>query len=303
MSLSSELGLASGLLENLAREAPSRYKAVMLPRQGRAPRRIDAPDEELKGVQKRILRRLLVRLGVSPQAHGFVRGRSAVSAAGVHAGRELLVTFDIREFFPSVTSGAVEAVAGELGLDRRDCRLLVALVTLRGRLPQGAPTSPKLANLAFRRCDARLAGLAASLGLSYSRYADDLAFSGGRTCLRIEASVRKVLQEHGFRLADEKKRVMSKSDRQEFCGLVVNGGVKLPRERRRRLRAILHDLAENGPEAAARGRGEVFIEWLCGHLAYMAAVDGNEAARLVKRMEEALTGEADTEPRRPAKNS
>jgi hypothetical protein len=285
--LSDALGLAPATLEALAASAPHRYLRIELARPGRPPRVIHAPDEPLKAVQRAILRRLLARLPVSPHAHGFVRGRSVLGAARPHAGKAWVVTFDIRDFFPSVRAAAVEGLAGELGLDPTDAARLVRLTTLRGRLPQGAPTSPALANLAFRRCDARLAGLAGSLGLEYTRYADDLAFSGGEAARRLAPSVRRVLADDGFRLAAEKTRLMPRSARQEVCGLVVNAGVRLPRERRRWLRAVLHDLGRRGVAAAARGRGPGFPEWLAGHLAWLSAVASEEAEALVAALEAA----------------
>jgi RNA-directed DNA polymerase len=283
--LAGVLDLEPEAVRELAGSAARRYRKILLPRPGRTPRRIDAPDEELKAFQRRLLKRLIARLPASRRAHGFVPGRSAVSGAREHAGRELVVTFDLRDFFPSVKAAAVEAVALEFGLAGDDAADFVRLTTLRGRLPQGAPTSPALANLAFRRCDGRLGGLADSLGLAYTRYADDLAFSGGPEAGRIAASVRKILAEDGFRLAAEKTRVMRRSERQEVCGLVVNAGVRLPREARRRLRAILHDVERGGLPAAARGRGEGFPEWLAGHLAWLAAVDPAEAERLLAELD------------------
>jgi retron-type reverse transcriptase len=287
LALAEILELPGEELTALAGSARRRYRRILLPRPGRAPRAIDAPDEDLKEVQRRILRRMLVRVPVSRHAHGFVPGRSAVTAAREHAGRQWVVTFDLRDFFPSVKSAAVRAVAGELGLAGPDAGDFVRLTTLGGRLPQGAPTSPALANLAFRRADARLAGLAETLGLAYTRYADDLAFSGGAEALRIAASVKKIVAADGFRLAAEKTRRMPRSARQEVCGLVVNDGVRLPREARRLLRAIVHDAARRGLAAAGRGRGERFPEWLAGHLAWLAAVDCEAAEWLVSEIEHA----------------
>ena len=286
LALAEALELSSEELAALAGSAHRRYRLMLLPRPGRAPRAIEAPDEALKAVQRRILRRLLlVRLPVSRHAHGFVPGRSAVTAARDHAGKELVVSFDIRDFFPSVQAAAVRAIAAELGLADADAGDFVKLTTLGGRLPQGAPTSPALANLAFRRADARLGGLADSLGLAYTRYADDLAFSGGEQAGRIDASVRSILAGDGFRLAAEKTRRMPRSARQEVCGLVVNDGVRVPRQARRLLRAIIHDAGRRGLAAAARGRGGRFPEWLAGHLAYLAAVDHPAAERLVRALE------------------
>jgi hypothetical protein len=285
LSLSEEIQVPPAELRVLAETASRRYRRKKIPRPGRAPRIIDAPDEDLKAVQRMILRRVLSRLPVSKHAHGFVPGRSAVSGARLHVGKEFVVALDIRDFFPSIEAPAARRIAEELGMPSAEVRDFVALTTVGGRLPQGAPTSPALANLAFRRCDARLGGLAESLGLSYSRYADDLAFSGCAAALRIESSVRRVLEDGGFELAAEKTRVMRRSDRQEVCGLVVNDGVRLPREHRRLLRAILHEMGRSGAAAAARGRGSRFPQWLAGHLAYLAAVDREEAERMVCEFE------------------
>jgi hypothetical protein len=273
-------------LAELAAGAAGRYTRIRLPRPGRAPRAIDAPDSELKAVQRGILGEVLARLRPSRWAHGFVRGRSIVTAAEPHAGKELVATFDIRDFFPSVREEAVGAIGRELGLSPEDLPLLVKLTALRGSLPQGAPTSPCLANLAFRACDARLGGLAASLGLAYTRYADDLIFSGGPAARRLSGSVGRVLEEGGFRLAAEKTRIMPRSRRQEVCGLVVNDGVRLPRRHRRALRAMVHDLAARGAQAAARGRGSGFPSWLAGHLAHLAAVQPEVADRLLAEIQD-----------------
>lgn len=234
-------------LESLARTADARYHRY--PIEGRSKVRwIEAPDPELKAVQRRILDRLAYRLPTTEWAHGFVPGRSIVTHASNHVGRPWVVVSDIRDFFPSMSADRVAEALAPLELGE-DLPRLVALVTRRGRLPQGAPTSPHLANVIFSHADRDLA----QLGWTYSRYADDLAFSGSGDPRRLVGEIRSIVERHGFRLAVRKTRIMGRHRRQQVTGLVVNDRVSVPREVRRAFRAILHAARDPlGPELLGR---------------------------------------------------
>jgi len=125
-------------------------------------------------------------------------------------------------------------------------------------LPQGSPTSPALANLVSFRLDRRLDGLAARFGATYTRYADDLTFSGDGTLMqragRIIALVEAIAADEGFRVNDAKTRVRSRAQRQLVTGLVVNERPNVTRADYDRLRAVLHDANTNGPAAANPAR-------------------------------------------------
>lgn len=258
MNLSAILGLDEEKLESIARTAETRYRRY--PIQGRSKVRwIEAPDEELKEVQRRFLDRLAYRLPTTEWAHGFVPERSIVTHARNHVGQPWVVTADLRDFFPSMSAERVFQALAPLEPDAR----VVALVTRAGRLPQGAPTSPHLANVIFGPVDLDLA----ELGWTYSRYADDLAFSGDGDPRRLVDGIRSVVEKHGFRLASRKTRIMGRHQRQWVTGLVVNDRVSVPRDVRRILRAALH-----------RSRERMDAEIL-GRLAYVRFVHPGFAER------------------------
>ena len=178
-------------------------------------RLLEAPKARLKALQRRLLHELLEHIPAHDAVHGYRPGRSIATFAAPHCGCPIVLRFDLRHFFPSVRSSRVHAVFATAGYPREVARLLTGLctnsvpddvwlaagqaqsesVSWRDRkryrashLPQGAPTSPALANLCAYRLDCRLQGLAQAVGGRYTRYADDLAFSGDRD---LERSARR----------------------------------------------------------------------------------------------------------------
>jgi hypothetical protein len=275
---------------------------------GASPRLIEAPKRRLKRAQRRIAETILRPIPVDPACHGFVRGRSTLTHAGGHAGKAIVVRLDLREFFPSISGGRVMALFRTAGYPEPIARLLAALTTnavpqdvlrapgaagldgwaralLRGRhLPQGAPSSPAIANLCAFRLDRRLAGLARSFGLHYSRYADDLVFSGrpeaGAVIGRFIELATAVAAEEGFRVHQAKTRIMRPGVRQVVAGLVVNRHPNVARADYERLKAILHNAARFGPATQNREGHADFRAHLEGKVAYLAMVHPARGARL-----------------------
>lgn len=264
----------------LAETAESRYRVYPL-RTGPGKKRwIQAPDPELKRAQRMLLHGVLYRLPAHEAAHGFVPGRSIVTNATPHVRRAWVLTLDVKDFFPSTKSDAVARAIDDL----RERDTILALTTFQGALPQGAPTSPHLANLAVRDLDERLADLAARRGMAYTRYADDLSFSGDEKPVGLVTDVAAALADHGYRLAPRKTRLMGRHRRQMVTGLVVNEKVQPPRRFRRWLRAVLHDLRRSGPEAALT-RARLTAGELAGHFAYLMLVAPERAEEELRLFE------------------
>ena len=255
---------------------------VLLKRSGGV-RLIESPKRQLKELQRRILSSILDRIPAHPAVQGFVKGRSIVTFASPHVGKHVVLRLDLENFFPAFpaaraqalfrTLGYPEQVADRLGgicsnavprsvwrdrpleintRDWRDARILYA----RPHLPQGAPTSPALANVTAFRLDCRLSGLAKSAGAVYTRYADDLAFSGGeefsRGVERFSAHAAAVAREEGFGVNHHKTRIMRRGMRQSLAGIVVNQRTNLRRADLQRLEAILTNCVRFGPESQNR---------------------------------------------------
>ncbi len=263
------------------------YLRFPIPKSPTKKRWIEAPAPELKELQQRLLKGLLYQLPAHHAAHGFVPGRSILTNARVHVGRRWVIALDIQEFFPSTRAAKIEEIVrGFAGLDDWERSAIVPLVTLRGRLPQGAPTSPHLANLAFFPLDVKLVELAKIRGFRYTRYADDLTFSGNRFPTGLVENVSEILEKGGYRLARKKTRIMGQGRRQKVTGLVVNDKVQLPREFRRWLRAILHDIRHRGLDAALSRTQNMTEARLIGTLSFQMMIDPDGLGRLISSSDE-----------------
>ncbi|MDB5312464.1 MAG: hypothetical protein JWO38_6666 [Gemmataceae bacterium] len=291
------------------------YTTYTVPKRDGSDRKICAPKRQLKWVQRQILRHVLSPVRPHPAAHGFVTGRSTVSNATPHTGAAVVVKFDLKDFFPTMHYFRVMGLFASLGYPVGNCLFgtddesnQIAPVLARlccytptpdrwgsAVLPQGAPTSPAISNLVCRRLDARLAGLAGRNSGTYTRYADDLTFSfrsaDGLKLGRFRWWVDQVCQQEGFTLNQGKFRVIRASQRQVVTGIVVNAGLRVPRELRRAYRAMLHNCRKNGVDAEARGNPR-FREYLRGFAAYLHMVQPEQGTDLLRRVNELLGGPA-----------
>ncbi len=244
-----ELAGRCGLSAHLLKTHQPRYRSAEIPKRSGGVRQLFIPDPTTMDLQRTLLRRVLAKLRADPAACGFERGKGIVDHAAPHVGRAVVVTCDLKDFFPSVTAKSVDYYFRRIGWNAEAAALLTRLTTHAADdgtpgLPQGAPTSPRLSNLLMHGVDYKLAKAAARRGFRYTRYADDLAFSSAeddpqavRDLLRhVERTVRRA----GFRLNARKTRILRRHQRQRICGLVVNDRLNLPRTVRRELRAALH---------------------------------------------------------------
>jgi RNA-directed DNA polymerase len=240
-------------------EATSHYQFWTIPKRDGTSRLITAPKRDLKRVQRWLLRNVVEKLPVHGAAHGFLRARSIGTNAAIHAGADVVVKIDVKDFFPTITFRRVKGLFVKGGLPESVATLCALLATesprevvqFRGKTlyvakgaracPQGAPTSPAITNAICLRLDRRLSGLARVLGYGYSRYADDLAFSWRKPPAeapspetRAESSrapapvgtllrgVATILRAEGFRVHQKKTAVRRAGSSQRITGLVVN---------------------------------------------------------------------------------
>lgn len=259
-------------------------------------RLIMAPKRKLKELQRRIAVFVVNRLPLSDHAHGFRQGRSIRSAAEPHVGKRVVVKMDIKDFFPSVHFGRVRGLFIAYGYSFKIATTLALLLTESERQPveldgelryvpvgprvtvQGAPTSPGLCNAICLKLDRRLGGLAKSVGFTYTRYADDLTFSGDDPSLvsKVVALTRTIAAEEGFRIHPEKTRVLRRGGRQHVVGVVVNEVAGRSRKERRRLRAAIHRLTQTPPVE----RDPAKIRSIKGSLAFLHMLNPDAAVPL-----------------------
>jgi hypothetical protein len=304
----------SGWGSDSAHESLRHYRCRWIKKPSGGLRLLESPKPRLKQIQRRILDEILSRVPIHSAAHAFRTGRSIVTHVAPHAGQYLILHVDLREFFSSIRASQVNATFRTMGYPERVASLLTGLCThstpshvladgiqrvhdegtwQRHRsphLPQGAPTSPALANLCAYRLDGRLAGLARVVGARYTRYADDLVFSGGRDlrkCLRrLRILINAIVLNEGFEIRQRKTHVMIYGTRQQISGIRVNQHPNIPRETFDELKAILHNCRRFGPESQNRAGHAHFREHLQGRLAYWSSINPDRIAKLRRIFDE-----------------
>ncbi|WP_437228605.1 reverse transcriptase family protein [Planctomicrobium sp. SH661] len=267
-------------------------------------RLIEAPKQELKLAQEQILREILNHVPAHAAAHGFVPGRSIRTNAAPHVGQRFLLKLDLKDFYTNVRYSRVVAIFRSFGYSREVAIWLARLSTssipwnLKSpvsavelsrysprHLPQGGVTSPALANLSAYSLDIRLAGLARSYGLKYTRYADDLTFSGPGKAIpalhEIIQLVRKIVRAERFHLNSKKCRVLRNGQRQSVTGVVVNEHLNISRSEFDRLKAILNNCVRKGPSTQNLAAHPHFQDHLRGRVAHVLHLNPKRGLKLM----------------------
>jgi retron-type reverse transcriptase len=293
------------------------YRRWQIPKKSGGMREISAPMAKLAKAQRWILQNVLTpAMTFTQSAHGFIAGRSTLTNARPHVKRAIVVNLDLKEFFPSITFARVRGVFKRMGYSGAVATVLALLCTESPRraatydgktyhvaigprgLPQGACTSPMLSNNVAFYLDVRLDAFARKVGWTYTRYADDLTFSGdaivpkgqkdARSIAWLIARTRHVVEDEGFAVNEKKVRVARRNAAQTVTGIVVNDGPSAARSERRRLRAILHRARFEGIDRQNRIGHPHFVEYLRGHVAYVSMVNGEQGRKLAVKLEALL---------------
>jgi len=272
-------------------------------------RLIECPRSKLKYVQRILLDRIFSLVPPHPLAFGFCKNRSVIGFAKPHVGKDVCWRFDLADFFTSVTTGRVVGMLRKYGYCRDVAHTIALLTTvqtsprllsvehpmasltvqspshLRRHLPQGAPTSPAIANLCAYSLDARLSGVARKVGgVCYSRYADDILFSGdydlARQSKRLQAHIGAIAIEEGFEINHRKTRLARSSQRQFAAGIVLNKKMNVTRESFDRLKAILHNCVRLGPSSQNRERHPAFRQHLDGRIQWVEMLNPRRGEKL-----------------------
>jgi RNA-directed DNA polymerase len=285
--LAHHLGCEAWHLHRVLYGRPAEYALFRLRKKAGGYRTIATPSPVLKRMQRWVLRSILDALHVPPCSFGFARGDRLRDHAEQHRHALAILGLDIEGFFPSISVAQVVRVFVAAGYPPRAAATLAQLCTHLGALPQGAPTSPKLATLVCYRMDRRLSRLAATNGLTYTRYADDLTFSSRSTpaLARARPLISRIVRECGFRLNSKKTRLVGGRRALTVTGLIVGPDkVGIGRKRLRELRARLHKArASASPEEVGA---------LQGWLDYVRDVDPARYSMLTRYIRGLIRGDA-----------
>lgn len=303
-SVSDLIEMPHGLLSGLANSQNARaYHRFLVPKKAGGHREIHAPREALKEVQRRLARVFALMYSPPACAYGFIADRNTVQNATEHTKARWVLNIDLLDFFPSIHFGRVRGMLSRepYSISIRAAQRIAALCCHDTILPQGAPTSPILANMIAQKLDRQLQSLAARHRFRYSRYADDLTFSSQRKRfpsalvtreqdgkLVVSDELRNIVKANSFALNERKTRLSHYSERQEVTGLVVNSRrANVPRELVRQIRAMLHAWERFGEASAEaeytakyaplyfrQAQQGIYRQTVIGKLSYLAMVKG-----------------------------
>lgn len=252
------------------------YRTFFIDKKNGTKRQIDEPLPSLKEIQHWILHEILESVPVSPYAKAFVKGRSVRDNARFHRRQNKVLTMDIEDFFPSIDIGRVLHLFLGLGYRENVAVLMSNLCCYKNHLPQGAPTSPALANLIAGTLDYKIVDYIKKQKIRYTRYADDMTFSGDFHEGDLIKNVQRIAKRQGFRIKEEKTRVRKKHQRQEVTGIVVNEKMQVSREIRRQIRSDMYYIQKYGLDSHLEYRGvekEKYIQHMRGLISYCIFVN------------------------------
>lgn len=271
MRLSRELiGKAINSPENL-------YRCFEIKKKVGGVRKIVAPYPSLQQAQLWIKRKILDNFELSDHATAFKKGSSVIDNARVHADRKAVLCMDIKDFFPSITKNWIIQVFKEIGYSHQMAFYLASICCYDGALPQGAPTSPGLSNIVCRYLDRRLSGLAGSAGLNYTRYADDLTFSGDYISQSFPVLIEKIVSSCGFSPNGGKTRLMLSPARKVVTGInVARPRLSLSNKYKKEIKKEVYYIEKFGLRShlsKKKIRDPLYIDRLIGKANYWSEVE------------------------------
>ncbi len=287
------------------------YYRFDIPKKSGGTRHIAAPKTQLKAAQRQILDGILQKAAISDFSHGFAKSRSILTSAKAHStSPDLLINIDLENFFPTITFERVRGLYQSFGYSGYIASLLAMLCTycermpleIKGEvkyiktsdriLPQGSPASPMITNIICRNMDKRIHGLCQKLGVTYTRYADDMSFSyvGSIDNFAIGSflsSINKIIEAEGFHMKEEKTHILRKNNRQYITGIVINNEeIGVPKKWVKILKASIHNaqkLRDSGGSVPNKT-----IHEISGKIAWLKSVNAKRYQKTISQGTEFL---------------
>lgn len=240
-SLEQDLGISARTLYAVSNNLSKHYHKVSLPKKSGGHRNLSVPDEVLNSIQRRIADVLLIHMPVSRYAKAYRFGSSTLRNAKHHIGKYVVLKLDILHFFDSIRYSTVKDKVFPEEIYEEPLRILLTMLCYyKDALPQGAPSSPAITNIILYEFDERIGRWCQDQGISYTRYCDDMTFSGDFDPAEVIRYVKSELKGMGFLLNEQKTRIQHTGQRQTVTGIVVNEKLSIPADYRRKLRQELY---------------------------------------------------------------
>ena len=250
------VGLEHQYICNMAYASDRFYRHFSIPKSNGQARNIDEPLPDLKFVQSWILHNILEKCAVSDYAKAYLKGRTLKHNARFHRAQKIVVTMDIKNFFPSISVKDITEIFENMGYFHDLSCFLAHLCCYNNVLPQGAPTSPYLSNLRMITLDDKISEYTYEKSIRYTRYADDLTFSGDFNPHFLISNISKFVYNEGFCINPQKTRIARSNTRQEVTGIIVNSHMQLSKEKRKLIRQQVYYIRKFGLESHLERIGE-----------------------------------------------
>tara|TARA_E500000318_G_scaffold38627_1_gene37261 strand:- start:1050 stop:2093 length:1044 start_codon:yes stop_codon:yes gene_type:complete len=269
------LGLRVGILYSMVRHSNSFYRTFYIPKKRGGKREIVTPHQSLLEVQRWILNNILIKVKENESAFAYVKNKNVALNARLHIGAKEMLKVDIVDFFPSIKIPRVREIFNRLGYGKEVSLALSKLCTINDYLPQGASTSPKISNIILFKLDKRLSKIAEISDLKYSRYADDLIFSGEQIISGFKAFIYEIIEEEGFTINESKTRVFKEGSRKIVTGIVVNDNdIRLPKKKRKSIKHEVYLLKKYGIINQINKNKDIFyIDRILGKLSFWKQIE------------------------------
>lgn len=239
--LSKLLGRTTDYLASVINCPQKHYRIFHIPKRSGGYRTISVPYPALLECQYWIYHNILLKIPIHYCAHGFAKKKSIITNAKLHLEQKELLKIDLQDFFPSIKKARIIPILIELGYTSDISYFLASLCCLNNSLPQGAPTSPFISNIIASQLDKRLISLAKKFKLKYSRYADDLTFSGENIPATLNKYINQIIISEKFEVNPQKTRSYKIKGKRIVTGIsVAEKELKLPREYKRQLRQEIY---------------------------------------------------------------
>lgn len=275
--LSKLLDIRKDTLIPIIFDVDSQYCSFQIPKRNGGVRSICAPYPTLMFIQRWIYDNILSDKEIHPAATGFIKQKSIVDNAKAHLDQRCLLKMDLKDFFPSITKQNIYYIFKGFGYSRKVAWNLATFCSFEGVLPQGAPTSPALSNILAKKLDRRLAGFAKKFDLIYTRYADDLTFSGYSISAKMIQYIEEIIQDQKFRVNKEKTKLIIGNKQKIITGISISSNkITIPKERKREIRKNIYHVLTKGLFEHLKNIGKndaIYIERLLGYLYFWKSVE------------------------------
>lgn len=257
------------------------YTTFYVPKRSGLKRRIDKPDEHLKTIQKWILEKILYGIPCSKYAKAYIKGRTINDNVRYHKGQKIVVTLDIKDFFGSVKGHHIYQIFKQCEYPEQVAVLLTKLCLFNDCLPQGAPTSAYLSNLVLNEFDKNVGDYCFEKGIRYTRYADDMTFSGDFDITALIFKVDSELCRVGLKRNPNKVKIMRQNNRQKATGVVLNDKIQASREYRLKIRQEIHYIKRFGllshlEHIGRSNEKDKYLHQLLGKISYVLSINRND---------------------------